>query len=79
MGNSRSRTTNTRDKQSAQKNNSHEFFARTGMTMFQAGRNKRDENAAECRELQTIERRHSNAARSRDVALARCEEEVRAR
>ena len=49
------------------------------MTMSQTERNKRDENAAGCRELQAMERRHNNVACARDVALSRCEERVGAR
>lgn len=47
--------------------------------MTQAGRNKRDENTAECGGFQTTERHLNNAARARDVVLARCEKEVGAR
>ena len=61
------------------KKKSVEFFARTGMAMSHAERNQRDENTAECRELQTMERHHNNPARARDVALALCEEGAGAR
>ena len=47
--------------------------------MSEAGRIGRVGNAAEARELQMLDRRHSVAARARDVALFRCDEEVEAR
>ena len=47
--------------------------------MSEAGRIRRVGSAAEARELQMMERRQPVATRARDVALARCGEEVEAR
>ena len=58
------------------KTNSEEFFARTGKTIGEAGRDKRAENIAGRRDYRALERRHDGAVRARDEALGKYADET---
>ena len=67
--------------QEALKNKENEeFFARTGKTIGEAGRDKRAEKIAERRDYRALERRHDGAARTLATRLwSKCAAETEAR
>ena len=70
---------NKKDLQEALKKKDEEFFARSGNTTGEAGRDKRAKNIAERRDYRALERRHDGAARARDEAVAKCAAKTEAR